>query len=524
MRNANRRLALAVVSLLCASAQPGSAALFQEFRAAGERIGGQSSSPNSSTTVTSPGFLGVENAMSVVSRVGLNVNADAGPASAAVEVGIASYEVAFAFFHTQSFDLILDFELRGQLLRLAEQAECIGSISLSDIEIPTLVRLRDGAAFPIDVVLEGETLEIGGTTSGIEVAREVRVTINFRDEPVGTDAYRMTFTAAANAFSQSCEVSARFGAGNGSTTDCDACGYPGFGERAQAEDGIFVTVTKISLCGDGTVFPGEECDLGNANGDEGSCCSEFCEHVFAGRVCRPAASDCDVPEACSGEAGVCPDDLKKSLGSFCTSDGNDCTDDVCNDAAQCVHPILEGASCQNQFFCDGGEFCSPQGECITLEPPPCRAGQTCDEANDTCIGAAPTATSTPNGTATATPSASATATASTPGASPPTATATSATPGATPPTATVTAPPATSTATAPSAAATPTATAASAACSGDCNGDRVVAINELVLGVNIALGNQAVAACRAFDGNGDGGVAINELIAGVRSALGACPM
>ncbi len=67
---------------------------------------------------------------------------------------------------------------------------------------------------------------------------------------------------------------------------------------------------------------------------------------------------------------------------------------------------------------------------------------------------------------------------------------------------------------------TPTATPAPA-CTGDCNGDGVVAINELILGVNIALG-APVAGCAAIDTNGDGEVAINELIAAVGRALSGC--
>lgn len=41
-------------------------------------------------------------------------------------------------------------------------------------------------------------------------------------------------------------------------------------------------------------------------------------------------------------------------------------------------------------------------------------------------------------------------------------------------------------------------------CVGDCDGNGTVAINELIVGVNIALGLAARAACTAFDPNGDG--------------------
>jgi len=60
-------------------------------------------------------------------------------------------------------------------------------------------------------------------------------------------------------------------------------------------------------------------------------------------------------------------------------------------------------------------------------------------------------------------------------------------------------------------------------CPGDCNGDGEVSINELIIGVNIALGAQAVTACTAMDSNGDGAVTVNELIRAVSMALNGCP-
>jgi hypothetical protein len=60
------------------------------------------------------------------------------------------------------------------------------------------------------------------------------------------------------------------------------------------------------------------------------------------------------------------------------------------------------------------------------------------------------------------------------------------------------------------------------ACTGDCDGDGQVAINEAVRGVNIALGNAPVADCAQFDANADGAVAVNELIAAVANVLDGC--
>ena len=65
--------------------------------------------------------------------------------------------------------------------------------------------------------------------------------------------------------------------------------------------------------------------------------------------------------------------------------------------------------------------------------------------------------------------------------------------------------------------------ASARACSGDCNGDGRVAIDELVRGVGIALGSSPLDACQTFDTSTDGLVAINELIAAVDAALNGCP-
>jgi len=62
-----------------------------------------------------------------------------------------------------------------------------------------------------------------------------------------------------------------------------------------------------------------------------------------------------------------------------------------------------------------------------------------------------------------------------------------------------------------------------AACSGDCNIDGTVTVDELITGVNIALSARPVGVCPSFDTDDDGLVTVEELIAGVNSALNGCP-
>jgi hypothetical protein len=60
-------------------------------------------------------------------------------------------------------------------------------------------------------------------------------------------------------------------------------------------------------------------------------------------------------------------------------------------------------------------------------------------------------------------------------------------------------------------------------CTGDCNGNNAVVVNELIIGVNIALGNQPISACPSFDRSGNDAVEVNELVQGVNASLSGCP-
>jgi uncharacterized repeat protein (TIGR03806 family) len=62
------------------------------------------------------------------------------------------------------------------------------------------------------------------------------------------------------------------------------------------------------------------------------------------------------------------------------------------------------------------------------------------------------------------------------------------------------------------------------ACVGDCDGSGTVPINELIVGVNIALGSVPASECLAFDRNGDGEVRVDELLAAINAATAGCPL
>jgi cysteine-rich repeat protein len=59
-------------------------------------------------------------------------------------------------------------------------------------------------------------------------------------------------------------------------------------------------------------------------------------------------------------------------------------------------------------------------------------------------------------------------------------------------------------------------------CVGDCDGDGKVLVNELIIGINIALGTSEVTECPSFDADDSGVVSVAELIAAVNNALTGC--
>lgn len=60
-------------------------------------------------------------------------------------------------------------------------------------------------------------------------------------------------------------------------------------------------------------------------------------------------------------------------------------------------------------------------------------------------------------------------------------------------------------------------------CIGDCDTDGHTTVDELLILVNIALGNTAADACTPGDVNRDGKITINEIIAAVNKVLTGCP-
>src|SRR5581483_7535590 len=129
---------------------------------------------------------------------------------------------------------------------------------------------------------------------------------------------------------------------------------------------------------------------------DGTPCSDglFCDGAdfcFGGRCVAHAGNPCTGGGEC---ADVCDEDHDKCArpaGSACSSDGNGCTDDVCDGDGQCTHPdntapCNDGKFCTVNDHCGGGECHGTPRDC-TASADACRTG-VCDEEAGQCTGPA----------------------------------------------------------------------------------------------------------------------------------------
>jgi hypothetical protein len=65
---------------------------------------------------------------------------------------------------------------------------------------------------------------------------------------------------------------------------------------------------------------------------------------------------------------------------------------------------------------------------------------------------------------------------------------------------------------------------AGAVCVGDCNNDGEVTIDDILRGVNLALGSGDLSLCSSIDRDGSGEVTVDEIVAAVNAALSSCPI
>jgi len=295
---------------------------------------------------------------------------------------------------------------------------------------------------------------------------------------------------------------------------------PGAVAAQQCDD--FDECTINTMCSDGecvgTPLSGGTCDDGNECTINDTCVSGVCQGTAApnGTSCGGGCGTCMgagpitfcLPDFAKNDQpcndgllcttndrcqfGICFGDFK-----FCPdSDGNACTIDFCHpQTGACVSTDFPPCSeCETCVSTGGGEFrCDPVGNGSACDDfNECTAAGTC--SNGDCLDGPPIDPGAPTATATATATAPTFATPT------PTRTPTQAGP-----------------------TNTPAATVVPSGCPGDCNGDGEVTVDEIISGVNIALGSLPVSNCAAMDDNSDGDVTVDEILKAVNAALNGCP-
>ncbi|KAI7899377.1 Metallo-peptidase family M12B Reprolysin-like-domain-containing protein [Cokeromyces recurvatus] len=112
-------------------------------------------------------------------------------------------------------------------------------------------------------------------------------------------------------------------------------------------------ITTLKQCGNGIKEEGEDCDTGGEPSNccdpstckfkAGAVCDDFndlccnnCQLRPANYTCRPASTECDIAEVCSGTSGDCPPDKYKDDMTSC-GNGLQCASGLCTSRdAQCI--------------------------------------------------------------------------------------------------------------------------------------------------------------------------------------------
>ncbi|KAL8191361.1 UNVERIFIED_CONTAM: hypothetical protein K2H54_072598 [Gekko kuhli] len=109
-------------------------------------------------------------------------------------------------------------------------------------------------------------------------------------------------------------------------------------------------------CGNGAVEGDEECDCGLVQASEGVSSSTFSSSgvpaellAKEGTTCREAATDCDLPEYCTGASADCPLDVHKQDGERCGT-GDICFTGQCSDLSQHCRAVF-GKGKTNIIYC-----------------------------------------------------------------------------------------------------------------------------------------------------------------------------
>src|SRR5439155_6478346 len=166
----------------------------------------------------------------------------------------------------------------------------------------------------------------------------------------------------------------------------------GTGSPTASVDSARITVT-YTMCGNGLIDAGEQCDDGAANGAAGSCCSATCTFKASGTGCtddgnpcttdtcngssdicqhpagnagtpsRASAGVCDLAETCTGTSATCPADGFASSSTVCRGSAGTCdvAENCTGTSASCPADVIQpaGTVCHTSAgVCDLAENCT----------------------------------------------------------------------------------------------------------------------------------------------------------------------
>jgi len=121
----------------------------------------------------------------------------------------------------------------------------------------------------------------------------------------------------------------------------------------------------VSFCGDTYKEADEACDLGASNGASTCGCSATCSFPGDETSCGDTETgECTAPDSCNGAGACAPNHSENETP--CTEDDNECTHDYCMSGV-CTHPNRSrGASCgdDSSGVCDAADSCNDSGECV----------------------------------------------------------------------------------------------------------------------------------------------------------------
>lgn len=147
-------------------------------------------------------------------------------------------------------------------------------------------------------------------------------------------------------------------------------------DQAAGPDGCVHTPKPGAPCGNQTAKG--ECDNPDLCDEAGNCVQNA---KPAGTICRPAINECDSIEYCDGTTKDCPPDVCQPAGTPCASDGDGCTEDVCDEFCACTHGDTCGTptvTCppDEVFECDAVDVfgdptvvdrCNPNSQAVCTE-------------------------------------------------------------------------------------------------------------------------------------------------------------